>query len=328
MNDETPMNPAISVVMPLYNKEGEVSRAVRSVLAQTVSDFELIVVNDGSTDGGADMVRAFADKRVRLIEQSNSGVSAARNRGIAEARADLIAFLDADDEWTEDYLETIMGLLGKFPDASVFATGYAFKQAGGYERRAVIRGLPEDFSEGILENYFAIAAHSDPPLCASTVAVRKDAIKGIGGFPAGVTSGEDLLTWARLAIRGKIAYSVRLKSFFYAPYRMNDRPPRLPQIPDLVAAGLLGLMNDPALPICAKTELSQYLSLWHRMRAVVFIKLNSGAAARREIIFSTRCGDFSLRLALLFMLSLLPFGLMSKGYYTLNGFRYVFRDDK
>ena len=87
------------VVIPLYNKEVYIKNTLNSVLAQTIKDFEIIVVNDGSTDKSAEVVKSLSDPRIRLINQVNAGVSVARNRGINEAKADLIAFLDGDDEW-------------------------------------------------------------------------------------------------------------------------------------------------------------------------------------------------------------------------------------
>lgn len=290
--------------MPLYNKECDVLRAVNSVLAQTFADFELIVVNDGSTDRSAEVVSGITDPRIHLIEQANAGVSTARNRGIAAARADLIAFLDADDEWLPDFLATILRLRELFPECKVFATRYFLCYTGQEERAAIVNVDEPGFQEGTLNNYFRVAAHSDPPLCSSAVAVDKVAIQEIGGFPVGVIAGEDLLTWARLAARCDIAYSTLPRARFHAPMEMSDRPPRIPQQPDRVAQGLAELLG--IVPLEKHQSLKKYLALWHRMRAVVYIKLNRGADARQEI--RNACGYIGMnsRLRVLEALSRLP----------------------
>src|SRR5579885_1362295 len=110
-------SPRLSVVIPLYNKAPHVARAIESVQRQSVRDFELIVVDDGSTDGGAGIVGAIDDSRIRLITQPNAGASAARNRGVGEARGELIAFLDADDTHNPLFLEEILGLAARHEEA-------------------------------------------------------------------------------------------------------------------------------------------------------------------------------------------------------------------
>ncbi len=135
-----------SVIIPLYNKATTVERAIRSVLKQTVQDFEIIVVNDGSTDRGPIVVSAINDPRIRLIHQSNAGVSAARNRGIAESKYDLIAFLDADDEWLPEFLETIHQLVRLHPNCVVYAPRYLFGLPDGKVRSCIINGLDDVFS--------------------------------------------------------------------------------------------------------------------------------------------------------------------------------------
>jgi len=207
--------PTISVIIPLYNKEADVERAINSVLSQTIENFEVIVVNDGSTDKSPFIVRAINDSRIRIIDQKNAGVSAARNRGIQEAQADLIAFLDADDEWKPSFLETILDLRERYPECKVFASNYLYREPNGNSRLPIIRGLPPHPWNGIIEDYFKVAAKSDPPLWTSAVAVSKDAIQSVGMFPVGVTSGEDLLTWARLACRYNIAYSTQVGAVFW-----------------------------------------------------------------------------------------------------------------
>ncbi len=115
----------VSVVIPLYNKAAFVERSVRSALTQTHADFDLIIVDDGSTDRSAQIVSAIGDTRIRLVQQDNAGPGAARNRGIAEAETDLIAFLDADDTWRPEYLERSIQYLQAQPDeVAMVAAGY------------------------------------------------------------------------------------------------------------------------------------------------------------------------------------------------------------
>ena len=113
-------SPAVSVVMPLFDKADRVGAAVASVLAQGAEDFELLVVDDGSRDGGGAVVRAVGDPRVRLLRQENRGAAAARNRGIAAARGRLVAFLDADDAWDAGFLGTVLELEREFPQGLLF----------------------------------------------------------------------------------------------------------------------------------------------------------------------------------------------------------------
>lgn len=131
--------PTISVVIPLYNKEREVARAVRSVLAQRRQPLELIVVDDGSTDRSAAEVAAFRDPLVRLIRQPNGGVCAARNRGIAEARGEYVALLDADDEWEPGFLSEIVSLITRYPGCGIYCTAFHILGRKGSSPRRVPR---------------------------------------------------------------------------------------------------------------------------------------------------------------------------------------------
>lgn len=290
--------------MPLYNKEREVRRAIESVLSQTFKNFELIVINDGSTDKGPDIVRAIKDPRIIVIDQHNSGVSAARNRGIAESRADLIAFLDADDEWKDDFLETIMHLKNKFPSCEIFATNYVFRRKNNHIKDTLIRGLPEDFEEGILFDYFKIASKSDPPLWSSAIAVTKNAIQSIGGFPIGVTAGEDLLTWARLAVKYDIAYSIEPKAYFWEPANVSDRPGRIPDINDHVGKQLELLLRKCKYENCK--ELKNYIGLWHKNRASTYLRLGKKRLALKETFKSSRFTGISFKLILYMLGTTLP----------------------
>lgn len=196
----------ISVVIPLYNKEKTILRAVASVLNQSEQDFELIVVDDGSTDSSYALVSSLADNlKIRLIHQDNAGVSAARNRGVAEAKSDLIAFLDADDEWLSEFLETILKLQSQFPDADVFGTGYYFQDQDGVLRFPKTNPLFETNKFMILDNYLEIL-RIGLPFNSSSFAITRKAFDEIGGFPLGIQFGEDVDFWIRLSLIYKIAY--------------------------------------------------------------------------------------------------------------------------
>jgi len=209
-----PVNaPAFSVVIPLYNKEPHIARAVRSALIQTFGDYELVVVDDGSTDGSGEVVKAFNDPRIRLVhrEHINSwGGHAARNLGTTESRADLIAFLDADDEWLPDYLQTIEALVGRFPNAGAWSTSYYRVSRSGIEEewRPSVTILEGDSTAGLVDIF---ARAFGRPFFTSSVVVRKAALVSVGGFPAGVANGGDVDTWYRLAFRFPIACCLKPK---------------------------------------------------------------------------------------------------------------------
>lgn len=151
----------VSVVIPFYNKGPYIVRALTSVLAQTLQDFEVIVVDDGSTDGGAGRVMGFGDPRNRLIRQENRGVSAARYRGIEAARAELVAFLDADDEWMPRHLEALLRLREKCPQAGAYGTAYLLKESDSTVRApSYSAATPPEPWEGLLSNYFRNAIPS------------------------------------------------------------------------------------------------------------------------------------------------------------------------
>ncbi|MDD4305789.1 MAG: glycosyltransferase family A protein [Methanosarcina sp.] len=204
--------------MPLYNKEPHIKRALYSVISQKVQDFEIVVVNDGSTDKSADIVKSFSDARIRLINQKNRGVSVARNRGIDEAKAELIAFLDADDEWMPNYLETILRLREKYPDAGLYATSLKTEFIDNVliDKDKKLRKLIPD--EGLILNYFKVnlkdVSHKDI-FYTSSVTVPKKIFSEIGGFQTGFWWGEDIDMWGRIALKYPFAYSSQACAIYY-----------------------------------------------------------------------------------------------------------------
>ena len=191
----------VSVIVPLFNKAGYIERALRSIAAQTLSDFEVIVVDDGSTDGGGGIVKRYPDPRFRLIRQPNAGPGAARNRGAADARAPYVAFLDADDAWTPTFLETGAGILDREPSAVVSTSWIDFPgaipAAPLWSRRGITAGLQRVSSDTPVRMFDAMVTFITP----CTTLIRADVFRTCGGFlEAGCRFGEDGMLWLKVLL--------------------------------------------------------------------------------------------------------------------------------
>ena len=210
----------VTVIIPLYNKDKYIARAVNSVLKQSYSNFELIIINDGSTDNGANEVQKIKDSRIKIIHQDNQGVSKARNRGIKESKAKLVAFLDADDEWKPIFLETIIKLKNKYPYAGLYATAYEYKYWNGKANKAIYNSLSVEFNEEIIDNYFRKCL-KDPLICSSSVAIPKNIFLKVGNFDENLSRGEDLDMWFRIALSFPIAFNNDICVSYYKGENKN-----------------------------------------------------------------------------------------------------------
>jgi glycosyltransferase involved in cell wall biosynthesis len=204
-------SPAISVVVPLYNKQAYIQRALASILGQTVQDIEVFVVNDGSTDEGPALVEQFRDARIRLITQENQGPGAARNRGLRDAAAPLVAFLDADDEWLPDYLESALAALGNHPNAAAVTSSY-FDFPGGestspmWLRRRLTQGLHRVGASTTPQHLVHMLAFMTP---CSTVA-RVQSLRRWGGFYERdkCRYGEDAWLWLKVLLNEPVFFDL------------------------------------------------------------------------------------------------------------------------
>lgn len=185
----------IGVVIPAFNAAGWIGDAIASVAAQTHSDWQLVVVDDGSTDGTSDVADDFAGPQIRLIQQQNGGVSRARNRGIAEllgAATDALLFLDADDWLAPDALSRLAAALAAEPNAVAAAGPYAF--VGAKTIRTPFGG--DLLRQLLIRNLFANGGH---------LLVRSEVVQKVGGFLAELAFGEDWEFWVRIALQGPFA---------------------------------------------------------------------------------------------------------------------------
>lgn len=299
----------ISVVIPLYNKREFIERAIASIMGQTTLPNEIVVVDDGSTDDSADVVAAMQNPIVRLVRQNNGGVSVARNRGVQEARFEWVAFLDGDDEWMPEFLETIRRMHDAYPDRDVYASAYYLGNYKGEKKKMGVNRVSFSGDEGVLSNYFEVAAFSAPPICSSTVCIRREALLEIGGFPLRLKSGEDLLTWARLAARSAPAYCTKPLAVFWQEkaHTYDDKPNRMPEEGDPVGVALLQLKKESSENI---TGIDLYISHWHKMRASIYLRLNLRRKALEEMFKGLFFNPSNTRLYAYVVMTLLPYRMI------------------
>ena len=216
-----------SVIIPLYNKERHIARAIYSVLAQQIEDFELLVVDDGSTDSGLDVVESIKDDRIRIIKQSNAGVSSARNKGVSSANGNYIVLLDADDAWESNHLSSFEKMISLYPDAGIYTTAYKIvkenkcivepwkAKIAGHKEIEKIQYFKESCMDGFL------------PVHTSAVCIPKKIFNLLGGFVVGQHLGEDLDMWGRIALKYDVIFNSVSSSIYYkdSDNRSTERQP-------------------------------------------------------------------------------------------------------
>ncbi len=197
-----------SVIIPLYNKAPYAAKAIGSVLAQTFTDYELIVVDDGSKDDSAEIAAKAIEGRENcyLIRQENAGVSVARNNGVAASQGEYLCFLDADDWWDARFLVEMAKLIAEFPDAGIYGTGYTIVNETKRKTRVANIGVEEGFEKGYINYCEAYYKTMYMPLTSISVAIPRPVFDAMGGFPKGIKLGEDFLLWIRIALKHKVAF--------------------------------------------------------------------------------------------------------------------------
>lgn len=197
-----------SVIIPLYNKAPYVAKAIDSVLSQTFTDYELIIIDDGSKDNSF----SFALKAIEgsnnchIYKQENAGVSMARNNGVALSQGEYLCFLDADDWWAPTFLEELSKLIDEFPDAGIYGTGYIIVNETRHKTRVSPIGVESGFEKGYI-NYCQVYAKTlAMPLTSISVAIPRLVFDEMKGFPKGIKLGEDFLLWIRIALKYKVAF--------------------------------------------------------------------------------------------------------------------------
>lgn len=193
----------ISVIIPLYNKAFSIAETLTSVLQQTYTDFEVIIIDDGSTDDGLAIVSQFTDPRIQWVQQPNLGAAAARNAGIEKATGELIAFLDADDYWHPNHLEALFNLYTDFPNCGLYCSRYQTKISKNTLTPNRSNSISENF-RGILADYFDASLIHRVSL-TSACAIPKKLLKNDFIFNTQVSSGQDLELFTKIGLKYPVA---------------------------------------------------------------------------------------------------------------------------
>ncbi|MDT0556714.1 glycosyltransferase family 2 protein [Patiriisocius hiemis] len=199
--------PELSIIIPLYNKEKDIENTLKSVLLQSYSDFEVVVVNDGSTDKSESVVSQIKDDRIKLFSKKNEGVSKTRNFGVSKAIADHIVFLDADDYWYPNHLKNLKDLIKKFPEQGWYATAYEKKHNKNLIVPIQSPVMEKEESMFLINNYFKNSL-KDNLAWTSAVCMKKIFFNSLNGFDTSITmgAGEDTDLWIRAALASEIGF--------------------------------------------------------------------------------------------------------------------------
>jgi len=266
-----------TVVIPVRNRRKQIGRAVESVLAQSFLDFELIVVDDGSTDGTAHEVSRRSDPRLRVTSLPPSGPGAARNVGLAQARSSWTAFLDSDDEWHKSFLEKTLAVARACPEVgAVFSNIFS----AGKGRPLLVFPSSE---AGVLDNYlaFAVANEGRGMTCSSTL-VSTAALRRAGGFPEDVKRSEDIDAWLRLAISSKIGAVPEVLAIYHDEGWGPSRPRPEPHYPRAVTT-MRTLTAQERVPEPFKDLLPRLEALYLLAHARDMVYYGDRAGARRVL---------------------------------------------
>ncbi len=313
-----------TVVIPLFNKSNYISNTIESVLAQTFQDFEVIIIEDCSTDASLEVVLAIQSDKIKIIQnEQNKGLSTSRNTGIKNATTKYIAFLDADDVWKPNYLETIYSLIHQFPKCKLFATNYEeiypnqlsllpTTKLKNHEKETVI----EDFFESNLSQHI---------YCSCSLCVDKSVFETVGYYDEKITYGEDVDFNIRANNAFQLAYStdVLVSYILYTENQITNSPLKNKTLPNFDNYEMLGI---------EKPSLKKYLD-FNRYIMAKFYKMEGNFEAYQKmkagISHNPTISGLNYKQRLLlnaprFMLNLIK---KIKLYFTLKGYKITTYSD-
>lgn len=217
-----------SIIIPVYNKEKFISNTLKSIFDQTFQDFEIILVNDGSTDKSENKILEFNDNRIVYYSNKNEGVSKARNFGLSKAKSEFICFLDADDYWYPTFLETFFSIIEKYPHQKVFTSLKEIETP----TKTIIPNYSFDINYEVKIFDFFEASKKECILWTSNTVIHKSVLGNVGNFDSNINCGEDTELWIRIGLKYTIVFIPKIlarhvydknsisraSNYFFEPY--------------------------------------------------------------------------------------------------------------
>jgi len=202
--------PFFSVIIPLYNKEAHIINTLNSVYNQNFTDYEIIIVNDGSTDNSWNVVKDIENSNIRTFNNKNQGVSETRNFAMKHAKGEYFAFLDADDIWKRNHLHDLNQLINSFPNCGLYCSNYNFDYGNNKIINTRFPTLPKEKEwEGIVTDFFS-ASLEYRIAWTSAVAIPKKILDTVGFFDINFTSGQDTDYWTRIALKHLVVFTKKV----------------------------------------------------------------------------------------------------------------------
>ncbi|MDY8138554.1 glycosyltransferase [Aquimarina sp. 2201CG5-10] len=204
--------PYFSVVIPLFNKEHNIANTLHSVINQSFIDYEIIIINDGSTDNSEHIVSQFTDPRIKYFYQTNQGAAVARNKGINTAQGNYIALLDADDHWFPNHLEEFKKSIDQYPDHFIFCNNYSIKVTSKNNIPTHFSYLPKG-NIVIIDNYFKSSLFNSIA-SSTTICIHNSVFKKGYNFDQQIASGQDTDLWIRLGLEYKFIFNKNVTAIY------------------------------------------------------------------------------------------------------------------
>jgi len=296
----------ISVVIPLYNKAPHIQRALDSILSQSYPPKEIVVVDDGSTDGSGEIVKACSDPRIKLLREENSGISTARNLGICETSSDFIALLDADDEWKPEHLQNIAMLIEEYPECGAYATSY-IRDAGSAKiwQPKPQKSFPIGW-KGILDiDKYLELNMSMYIFNSSSICIRKAIFDKVGMFNVKVGRGQDLEMWLRILLKYDIAFLNEPLTTYYLDTVNRSIVNFKPKFGILVER-MEQLLSDNTLPAKTRQILHEYYCHGLLIKSSEALKKGYPDFAMECLRKTSKTKKFKIRWLKWYFLTILP----------------------